>query len=95
MRNFLISSISNRGNFIVSLGETIQHVKGESHRNVGAQQGLELGDVILNVNGSAVSRPFQVREALADAKSQNKHDVLLKLKARKGTVFIAIPLAQG
>ena len=39
--------------------------------------------------------PFQVREALADAKSQNKHDVLLKLKAKKGTVFIAIPLAQG
>ena len=62
---------------------------------VGAQQGLEPGDVILNVNGSAVSRPFQVREALADAKSQNKHDVLLKLKAKKGTVFIAIPLAQG
>jgi serine protease Do len=62
---------------------------------VGAQQGLEQGDVILNVNGSAVSSPSQVRQALADAKSQGKHDVLMKVKARKSTVFVAIPLAQS
>jgi serine protease Do len=62
---------------------------------VAAQQGLEEGDVILNVNGSAVSSPSQVRQALADAKSQGKHDVLMKIKARKNTVFIAIPLAQS
>ncbi len=62
---------------------------------VAAQQGLEPGDVILDVNGSAVSRPSQVRQALANAKSQNKHDALLKVKAKKSTVFIAIPLAQG
>jgi serine protease Do len=62
---------------------------------VAAQQGLEPGDVILDVNGSAVSRPSQVRQALADAKSQSKHDVLLKVKARKSTVFVAIPLVQG
>jgi C-terminal processing protease CtpA/Prc len=62
---------------------------------VAAQQGLEQGDVILNVNGSAVSSPSQVRQALADAKSQGKHDVLMKVKARKSTVFVAIPLAQS
>ena len=62
---------------------------------VAAQQGLEQGDVILNVNGSAVSSPSQVRQALADAKSQGKHDVLVKVKARKSTVFVAIPLAQS
>jgi serine protease Do len=60
-----------------------------------AQQGLEPGDVILNVNGAEVSSPSQVREALADAKSQGKHDVLMKVKARKSTIFVAIPLAQG
>jgi serine protease Do len=60
-----------------------------------AQQGLEPGDVILNVNGAEVSSPSQVREALADAKSQGKHDVLMKIKARNSTVFVAIPLAQG
>jgi serine protease Do len=60
-----------------------------------AQQGLEPGDVILKVNGSAVASPPQVREALADAKSQGKHEVLMKVKARKSTVFVAIPLAQG
>jgi serine protease Do len=62
---------------------------------MAAQQGLEPGDVILNVNGSAVSSPYQVRQALADAKSQGKHDVLMKVKARESTVFVAIPLAQG
>ncbi len=62
---------------------------------VAAQQGLEPGDVILDVNGSAVWRPSQVRQALADAKSENKHDVLLKVKAKKRTVFVAMPLAQG
>ena len=62
---------------------------------VAAQHGLETGDVILNVNGSAVSSPYQVRQALADAKSQGKHDVLMKVKARGSTVFVAIPLAQG
>ena len=60
-----------------------------------AQHGLEPGDVILNVNGSEVSSPSQVRQALADAKSQGKHDVLLKVKERKSTVFVAIPIAQS
>jgi serine protease Do len=62
---------------------------------VAAQHGLEQGDVILNVNDSAVSNPSQVRQALADAKSHGKHDVLMKVKARKSTVFVAIPLAQS
>jgi serine protease Do len=62
---------------------------------VAAQQGLGQGDVILNVNGSVVSSPSQVRQALADAKSQGKHDVLVKVKARKSMVFVAIPLAQS
>ena len=62
---------------------------------VGAQQGLERGDVILNVNGAAVSNASQIRQALADAKSQGKGDVLLKIKARNRTVFVAIPLARS
>ena len=62
---------------------------------MAAQHGLEPGDMILDVNRSPVSRPSQVHQALADAKSQNKHDVLLKVKTRKRTVFVAIPLALG
>jgi serine protease Do len=62
---------------------------------IAAQQGLEPGDVILNVNGSAVSNPSEIRQALADARSKGKHDVLLKIKLKKGTVFVPIPLAQS
>lgn len=62
---------------------------------VAAQQGLEQGDVILHVNGSAVSSPSEVRQALVDAKSHGKHDVHMKVKTRKNSVFVAIPLAQS
>ena len=62
---------------------------------LAAQQGLGRGDVIFNVNGSAVSNPGEVRQALANAKSQGKHDVLLKIKARKSTIFVAIPMAKA
>jgi serine protease Do len=60
-----------------------------------AQQGLEEGDVILNVNGLAVSNPSQLRQVLVDAKSQGKHDVLMKVKTRKSTIFVAMPLTQS
>ena len=46
-------------------------------------------------NGSAVFSPSQARQALADTKSQGKHDVLVKVKTRTNSVFVAIPLAQS
>ena len=76
----------------VAKGVTITAVDPDG---LAAQQGLERGDVILNVNGSAVSNPGEVRQALANAKSHGKHDVLLKIKARKSTIFVAIPMAQS
>ena len=61
---------------------------------LAAQQGLERGDVILNVNGSAVSNSGEVRQALANAKSRAS-TTSLKIKARKSTIFVAIPMAQS
>jgi serine protease Do len=61
----------------------------------GADVGFKSGDVILEVAGKAVSNPADVRKALADARSDNKRNVLLRVKSGEGTRFVAIPLSRG
>jgi serine protease Do len=57
-----------------------------------AEQGLQTGDVILDVGGKAVANAGDVRKALVDAKDQGKHDVLMRVKTGEGTRFVAMPL---
>jgi serine protease Do len=60
-----------------------------------AQQGLETGNVILDVGGKAVATAGDVRNAIAEAKSQGKHGVLMRVKTANATMFVAVPLANG
>jgi serine protease Do len=60
-----------------------------------AQQGIETGNVILDVGGKAVANVGDVCKALADAKSQGKHDVLMRIKSDRATLFVAVPFANG
>jgi serine protease Do len=60
-----------------------------------AQQGIQTGDVILNVGGKAVANLGDVRSALAEANASGKHSVLLLLKRADATKFVAVPLAKG
>jgi len=58
-----------------------------------AEHGLQSGDVILDVAGKSIGTPSDLRQALSDAKSQGKHDVLMRVKtAQTGTHFIAMPI---
>jgi serine protease Do len=57
-----------------------------------AEQGMQTGDVILDVGGKAVANAGDVRKALVDAKDQGKHDVLMRVKTGEGTRFVAMPL---
>jgi serine protease Do len=58
-----------------------------------AEHGLQSGDVILDVAGKSVGTPNDLRQALSDAKSQGKHDVLMRVKtAENGTHFVAMPI---
>ena len=57
-----------------------------------AEHGVKSGDVILEVGGKTVGSAGELRAALADAKSQGKHDVLLRVKTADNTHFLAMPI---
>ena len=62
-----------------------------------AEQGLQIGNVILDVGGKVVANAGDVRNALTEAKAQGKRDVLMRVKVGDATRFVAMPLgnAQG
>lgn len=70
-------------------------VLGVDPNGPAAQNGVQTGDVILDVSGKAVQTPSQVREAIDQTKSQGRHSVLMRVKSPQGTKYVAIPVAQG
>jgi serine protease Do len=62
---------------------------------VAAEHGFQVGDVILDVGGKAVSTPAEVRKSLSDARSEGKHTVLFRVKSSGGTKFVALPLGNA
>jgi serine protease Do len=60
-----------------------------------AEQGFQAGTVILDVGGKAVANAGDVRQALTDAKSQGKHQVLMRVKMGDATRFVALPLGNA
>jgi serine protease Do len=59
-----------------------------------AQQGVQPGDVILDIGGKAVSNVGDVRKELGDINKAGKHSVLLRLKSGNTTRFVAIPFGK-
>lgn len=57
-----------------------------------AERGLQSGDVILDVSGKSVGSAGDLRKALSDAKSQGRHDVLMRIKRADNTQFVAMPI---
>jgi serine protease Do len=60
-----------------------------------AEQGVQTGNVILDVGGKAVTNAGDIRQALTDAKSQGKHQVLMRVKMGDATRFVALPLGNA
>ena len=46
----------------------------------------------LDVAGKSVSTAAEMRKALADAKSEGKHDVLIRVKTANNTHYVAMPI---
>jgi serine protease Do len=57
-----------------------------------AQHGLQTGDVILAVSGKQVTNPADVRDALAAARKEGRHQVLMRVKTAQATRFVALPV---
>ena len=62
---------------------------------VAADHGFQVGDVILDVGGSPVMTPADVRKSLSDARSAGKRTVLFRVKSGDGTKFVALPLGNA
>lgn len=62
---------------------------------VAADRGLKEGDVILEVAGKTVVSPAEVRDALAEARKDNKNSVLIRLRSGDNSRFVALPLGRG
>ena len=60
-----------------------------------AEQGFQAGTVILDVGGKAVANVGDVRKALVDAKTQGKHQVLMRVKMGDAMRFVALPLGDA
>jgi serine protease Do len=57
-----------------------------------AEHGLQSGDVILDVGGKSVGSVSDLRNGLSQAKSDGKHDVLMRVTTADNTHFIAVPI---
>jgi serine protease Do len=56
---------------------------------------FQTGDVILDVNGKAVSSPADVRKALSDAQAGGRKTVSMRVRSAQGTRFVAVPLGNA
>ncbi len=63
--------------------------------SVAAERGFKEGDVILEVGGKEVSSPGDVRDAVADARKDSKHTILMRVRSGDGSRFVALPLGKG
>src|SRR5712671_1103734 len=63
--------------------------------NGTASDQFQAGDVILDVNGKAVSSPADVRKAVSDAQSDGKRSVLMRVKSNQGTRFVAVTIGNA
>jgi serine protease Do len=70
-------------------------IAGIDPNGAAAEQGLQTGNVILDVGGKSVGNVGDVRNALTDAKNEGKRDVLLKVKAGNETKFVAVPISKN
>jgi serine protease Do len=59
---------------------------------IAAERGLQAGDIILEVAGSAVKLPADVKKALTDARKRSRQNVLARVKSSDSTHFVAIPV---
>jgi len=70
-------------------------VTGVDSSGVAADHGFTTGDVILEIAGKSVSSPADVRKVIADARSQGRHTVLVRVKKDGTSRFVALPVGKG
>jgi serine protease Do len=62
---------------------------------LASAHGVKTGDIILDVGGTKVGAPADVRNAIMDAHKNGKRTLLMRVKSDEVTKFVAIPLARA
>ena len=70
-------------------------VTGVDRNGTASELGFKTGDVILEVGGKVVNAPADVRKAFADARTDGKRTVLMRVKSGEGTRFVALPVGRA
>jgi serine protease Do len=67
-------------------------VTGEDPNGPAAQNGMQIGDVIIEAGEKTVETPSDVRDAINRTRSEGKHAILMRVKTTQGTSFLAVPI---
>jgi serine protease Do len=60
-----------------------------------AERGFKQGDVIIEVAGKSVANPTEVRDAIKSARTDNKNNVLMRIRSGDASHYVALPLGNG
>jgi serine protease Do len=77
---------------VAGSGEKGVVVTGVDPEGPAAERGMQTGDVILDVGGTAVNNAGEIRDALSKAKGDGKRDVLMRVKSADAVRFVALPV---
>ena len=76
-------------------GETGVVVTDVNPNGPAAEHGFQTGDIILDVAGKSVKTPSDVRKAVGEARKGGKHAILMRVKSKQGTRFVALPIGNA
>jgi serine protease Do len=62
---------------------------------VASDQGIQVGDVISEVNGVMVKSASELSAAIEEARNANRNNVLMRITRDDNASFIALPIARG
>jgi serine protease Do len=73
-------------------GVVITNVQADS---LAADQGLRPGDIITEINGTAIKAATDIGVAVENARKENRRNVLMMITREDNASFIALPIARG
>jgi serine protease Do len=80
---------------VAGAGKTGVVVTGVEPNSAAASRGVKEGDVILEVAGKSVTNSGDIRDAVKTAHADNKNSVLMRVRSREGSHYVAVPLGNG
>jgi serine protease Do len=82
-------------NSVAGAGKTGVVVTNVDPSGAAAERGFKEGDVIIEVAGKSVSNPADVKDAIKGARSDNKGNVLMRIRSGDASHYVALPLGNG